>query len=118
MRNPAENKCAWAQIIVQVAIKGLRPPLDATAPEPVRRLITKCWAQDARSRPSCAEIMRLTDIILQQERRRALGQGSAGSLEASRAGSAASELPRMGRTLRVGNGNGGTHTARRRELHL
>ena len=65
-----------AQIIVQVAIKGLRPPMDPSCPEPVRRLISKCWAQDARGRPSCAEIMRLTAILLQHEQRQANGSRS------------------------------------------
>ena len=58
------------QIIVQVAIKGLRPPMEPSCPEAVRRLISKCWAQDSRFRPSCAEVMRMADILLQQERRR------------------------------------------------
>lgn len=34
-----------AQIIVQVAIKAARPTMDASTPEPLKRLIAKCWAQ-------------------------------------------------------------------------
>ena len=33
------------QIIVQVAIKAARPTMDASTPEPLKRLIAKCWAQ-------------------------------------------------------------------------
>lgn len=66
------------QIIVQVAIKGLRPPMDPSSPDSVRRLISKCWAQDSRSRPSCAEVLRLAEILLQRERRR--GSSKGGSL--------------------------------------
>lgn len=58
------------QIILQVAIKGARPAMDPTCPEAVRRLISKCWAQDSRTRPSCAEVLRLTDILLQREIRK------------------------------------------------
>jgi hypothetical protein len=65
------------QIIVQVAIKGLRPPMDPSSPEPVRRLISKCWAQDSRSRPSCADVLRLAEILIQREKR---SNGSQGSL--------------------------------------
>ncbi|KAK9918851.1 hypothetical protein WJX75_007510 [Coccomyxa subellipsoidea] len=58
------------QIIVQVAIKAARPAMDASFSEPLRRLIAKCWAQDPRARPSCYEIMRLTEILLAQAKRR------------------------------------------------
>ena len=34
-----------AQIIVAVAIRGQRPATDVATPEPVRRLISRCWAQ-------------------------------------------------------------------------
>ena len=63
--------CVFAapQIIVKVAICGERPPMDTGTPEGLRRLIAKCWAQEPRDRPSCAEVMRLTAHLTQQERR-------------------------------------------------
>lgn len=69
------SRLTLLQIIVQVAIKGQRPPMDPTCPDSVRRLISKCWSQDSRSRPSCAEIMRMTDIFLQKERRKSSHRG-------------------------------------------
>lgn len=64
------------QIIVQVAIKAARPTMDASTPEPLKRLIAKCWAQDPRVRPSCYEIMRLTEILLAQAKRRSEAESS------------------------------------------
>lgn len=58
------------QIIVRVAIKAERPRMDADCPDGLRRLIQKCWHQDAHLRPSCAEIVRLADIMMQQDLRR------------------------------------------------
>lgn len=49
-----------------VAINGERPRMDPDMPEPLKRLIQRCWAQDARQRLSCAEIMRLTEIIIRE----------------------------------------------------
>ncbi|KAK9807897.1 hypothetical protein WJX72_012460 [[Myrmecia] bisecta] len=69
-RQPWKEFTHFFQIIVQVAIKGERPKIDADCPDPLRRLIQKCWHQDPHQRPSCAEIMRLTDILIQQEIKR------------------------------------------------
>ena len=41
------------QIIVQVAIKAARPTMDASTPEPLKRLIAKCWAQVPPPFPGC-----------------------------------------------------------------
>ena len=57
------------QIIVKVAIQGERPRMDADCPNGLKRLIQKCWHQDPHQRPSCAEIVKLTDIMMQQEKR-------------------------------------------------
>jgi hypothetical protein len=54
-----------APLPLQVAINGERPWVDPDCPEPLRRLITKCWHQDPHMRPSCAEVMRLTSIMIQ-----------------------------------------------------
>lgn len=58
-----------AQIIVAVAIRGQRPVLDIAAPEAVRRMVSRCWAPDPRFRPSTAEILRLTELWIQQTAR-------------------------------------------------
>lgn len=63
-----------------VAIRGLRPAMDASTPEPLRRLIAKCWAAEPRSRPSTAEILRLTDLWLQQGAR---GLGPLAAMDAA-----------------------------------
>ena len=60
-----------AQIIVKVAIQGERPRMDADCPNGLKRLIQKCWHQDPHQRPSCAEIVKLTDIMMHQDARRA-----------------------------------------------
>lgn len=62
-----DSSSHFFQIILKVAINGERPWLDPDCPEPLRRLITKCWHQDPHMRPSCAEIMRLTELLLQEE---------------------------------------------------
>ena len=43
-------------IIVQVATKAARPTMDATStPEPLRRLIAKCWEQVSPFLPNTAK---------------------------------------------------------------
>lgn len=71
-----------AQIIVLVAIKGQRPPMDPATPESVRRLVSKCWAQDPRSRPSCAEFMRMADIFMRQCQRQERSRSRLGPAQA------------------------------------
>ncbi len=45
------------QIVMQVAVMAERPAMDASAPEPLRRLIQKCWAQvnPCRKNPALAQ---------------------------------------------------------------
>ncbi|KAL3141527.1 hypothetical protein ABBQ32_004776 [Trebouxia sp. C0010 RCD-2024] len=59
------------QIIVKVAIQGERPRMAADCPDGLKRLIQKCWHQDPHQRPSCAEIVKLTDIMMPEDARRA-----------------------------------------------
>ncbi|KAK9827455.1 hypothetical protein WJX74_003381 [Apatococcus lobatus] len=105
-RQPWNEYSIFFQIIVQVAIKQERPKIDADTPEDLKRLIQKCWHPDPRVRPSCAEIMRLSEILLHQEHKKELRwaesqaklsnrqlNGPAGSSSLSRAGSASS--PRL-----------------------
>lgn len=66
-RQPWKDSQHFFQIILKVAINGERPWLDPDCPEPLRRLITKCWHQDPHMRPSCAEVMRLTAFMIQEE---------------------------------------------------
>ena len=41
--------------------------MDPDCPEPLKRLINKCWHQDPLQRPSCADVMRRTEILIQEE---------------------------------------------------
>lgn len=69
-RQPWKDSNHFFQIILKVAINGERPWIDPDCPEPLKRLITKCWHQDRHMRPSCGEIARLTEIYMQEELRR------------------------------------------------
>ena len=66
-RQPWKNTNHFFQIILKVAVNGDRPWLDPETPEPLKRLIKKCWHQDPHQRPSCAEILRRTDILIREE---------------------------------------------------
>lgn len=66
-RQPWKDSNHFFQIILKVAVNGDRPWVDPDTPEPLKRLIKKCWHQDPHQRPSCAEIMRRTDILIQEE---------------------------------------------------
>eukprot|EP00887_Chlorella_sp_A99_P004370 scaffold15.g4370.t1 len=69
-RQPWRDSTHFFQIILKVAINGERPWIDPDTPEPLRKLITKCWHQDPHMRPSTAEIMRLTGWLIADEVRR------------------------------------------------
>lgn len=66
-RQPWKNTNHFFQIILKVAVNGDRPWVDPETPEPLKRLIKKCWHQDPHQRPSCAEILRRTDILIREE---------------------------------------------------
>ncbi|KFM23981.1 Dual specificity protein kinase shkC [Auxenochlorella protothecoides] len=66
-RQPWRETSNLFQIIVRVAINKERPALDPGCPEPLRWLITKCWQQEPTLRPSCAELARITELMLQSE---------------------------------------------------
>jgi len=69
-RQPWRDTPHFFNIVLKVAINGERPYMDPDTPEPLRRLITKLWHQDPRVRPSCAEVMRLTEIMVSEELRK------------------------------------------------
>ena len=94
-RQPWKDCAHFFQIILKVAINGERPWMDPDCPENLKRLITKCWHQDPRQRPSCADVMRLTDLMIQEELRkwerlssptgsRALGEGDGVAIAVAR----------------------------------
>ena len=56
-------------VIVKVAVQGERPGMDSDCLNGLKRLIQKCWHQDPPQRPSCAETVKLTDIMMQQKKR-------------------------------------------------
>lgn len=87
-RQPWRDASHFFQIILKVAINGERPWVDPECPESLRRLIMKCWHQDPHQRPSCADIMRLTDLLIREELRRwdqLLPMGSDGRKDSSSA---------------------------------
>ncbi|PNH02544.1 putative serine/threonine-protein kinase, partial [Tetrabaena socialis] len=53
----------------KVAVVGERPELpplgDPLCPEPLRRLIVECWAQQPEARPSSAEVLRRLGELLE-----------------------------------------------------
>lgn len=52
------------QVVVRVAVLQERPPMDPRTPPPLAQLIQRCWAQDARARPSCAEVARIAELLM------------------------------------------------------
>ena len=61
-------------IVYSVSINEDRPRIPASCPEPLARLIARCWHTDARLRPSCYEIsMKLQGMIDREEARLADG---------------------------------------------
>eukprot|EP00192_Tetraselmis_astigmatica_P000710 CAMPEP_0117663070 /NCGR_PEP_ID=MMETSP0804-20121206/8388_1 /TAXON_ID=1074897 /ORGANISM="Tetraselmis astigmatica, Strain CCMP880" /LENGTH=1263 /DNA_ID=CAMNT_0005470007 /DNA_START=319 /DNA_END=4111 /DNA_ORIENTATION=- len=69
------------QVIYAVSIQNKRPAISPDCPEPLRKLITKCWAADAHRRPSAPELLRLLDILIGEELQR---QGTSGLLSPER----------------------------------
>ncbi|KAK2078084.1 hypothetical protein QBZ16_003952 [Prototheca wickerhamii] len=66
-RQPWRDTTNLFQIILRVAINKERPPIDPGCPEPLRWLITKCWQQEPTLRPSCAELVRITELMIRAE---------------------------------------------------
>jgi hypothetical protein len=66
-KQPWKESNHFFQIILKVAVNGDRPWLDPETPEPLKRLIRKCWHQDPHQRPSCADILRRLDILIRDE---------------------------------------------------
>jgi serine/threonine protein kinase len=46
-----------AQIVTQVAMNDIRPPIPKTTPKPIQNFITDCWARDPESRPTFHAIL-------------------------------------------------------------
>ena len=55
---------------MEVGVKKHRPRVGLLCPDPVKRLITRCWDHDPRRRHSCAEVVILLQKLLQQEQSR------------------------------------------------
>ena len=67
---PADEPRMMFQILRMVGIEGKRPWVDPDTPERLKRLITKCWSQSPKDRPSCAEIVKTTEILIREELKR------------------------------------------------
>lgn len=46
------------KIIVAVAINGQRPKFPPDFPAPLKSIVERCWGEDPKQRPSCAELVR------------------------------------------------------------
>eukprot|EP01025_Chloroclados_australasicus_P054944 TRINITY_DN6575_c0_g1_i8.p1 TRINITY_DN6575_c0_g1~~TRINITY_DN6575_c0_g1_i8.p1 ORF type:complete len:1125 (+),score=97.45 TRINITY_DN6575_c0_g1_i8:93-3467(+) len=57
----------FAQIIMSVGIMGERLKIPSDTPTSLKRLLERCWDTDPYRRPSTHEIMRQTEIAIQQE---------------------------------------------------
>ncbi len=55
----SENNMGLFQIILAVAIKGLRPALPEDMHIGIRTLILDCWHSDPRRRPASKEVLRM-----------------------------------------------------------
>jgi len=75
---PNDEPAMMFQILRMVGMEGKRPWMDPDTPGQLKRLITKCWSQDARDRPSCAEVVKTTEILIREELKR-LEDGDAAS---------------------------------------
>eukprot|EP00193_Tetraselmis_chui_P000733 CAMPEP_0177757570 /NCGR_PEP_ID=MMETSP0491_2-20121128/3712_1 /TAXON_ID=63592 /ORGANISM="Tetraselmis chuii, Strain PLY429" /LENGTH=984 /DNA_ID=CAMNT_0019273227 /DNA_START=910 /DNA_END=3864 /DNA_ORIENTATION=- len=78
---PWKGYSHFCQIIVAVAFNNERPPIPTDCPENLRRLINKCWRQDPGTRPACAEVVRLLEIMLQDTEEPIQASTSRGSAE-------------------------------------
>eukprot|EP01025_Chloroclados_australasicus_P049522 TRINITY_DN5645_c0_g3_i1.p1 TRINITY_DN5645_c0_g3~~TRINITY_DN5645_c0_g3_i1.p1 ORF type:complete len:1007 (+),score=141.35 TRINITY_DN5645_c0_g3_i1:521-3541(+) len=66
-RKPWNEHSRFAQIIMSVAIMGERLRIPEDTPPVLKRLIERCWDADPCRRPSTQEIMRNTEVYIQQE---------------------------------------------------
>ena len=55
------------QVVMAVAVETRRPEIPSHCPESLERLIRKCWHEDAHRRPSCAEIVKECQFLLEEE---------------------------------------------------
>ena len=80
---PADEPRMMFQILRMVGIEGKRPWVDPDTPERLKRLITKCWSQSPKDRPSCAEIVKTTEILIREELKRLVDRESSSGCDVS-----------------------------------
>ena len=80
---PGDEPRMVFQILRMVGMEGKRPWVDPDTPERLKRLITKCWAQEPRERPSCAEVVKTTEILIRGELKRLEERDPSSSCDAS-----------------------------------
>jgi serine/threonine protein kinase len=45
-----------SQVVLAVVTRNVRPPVDATTPPAIAKLMSRCWDKDAAKRPTFAEV--------------------------------------------------------------
>ncbi len=54
------------QVVMLVGVEKRRPEIPADCPKQLASLIQRCWDDDPRRRPSCAEVEKKTKLLLEQ----------------------------------------------------
>ncbi|GLC66063.1 hypothetical protein PLESTF_000377600 [Pleodorina starrii] len=87
-------------IIVAVAIHGKRPTLPVWVPTGIADLITACWAEDSKARPTAAQVCARLDELIAEEagRRVARAAGPWRRAHGVAAGSSSASVAAMGST--------------------
>jgi serine/threonine protein kinase len=78
---PSEEPRMMFQILRMVGMEGKRPWIDPDTPDGLKRLIQKCWSQSPKDRPSCAEVVKTTEILIREELKRLEDRGASSSCE-------------------------------------
>ena len=67
---PWSDNTNFGIIVYTVSVMDERPSIPDSCPQRLRRLISRCWDKDPRSRPSCYEITQKLNALVQQEQAR------------------------------------------------
>lgn len=104
------------KIIVAVAINGQRPKVPADFPRPLKEVVLKCWSEDPRQRPSCVELVKTFEELINKELdarsalQQARSQGSSVGDRASSSANANALTPSGSSVTRGGGGGAGAET--------
>ena len=65
---PWEELPSPISVVNAVAVQNRRPLMPKNVPVDVSRLIRKCWCTEAYKRPSCGEIAKLCQLMIQDRK--------------------------------------------------